>query len=204
MDTDPHTSLGTAARNGFVLASVAVALMVALMLVHRDGADAIATIAGFPADTPAESALRLALFCDTLLPIGYASAFCLLALDRAQGRASLATAVCLFTALGASADFLENGAAVYGTAIPALTVAKYGTLGIAAFLLGVLVNSPAPLDRLVALVMQVAMPLFLATILSGLLGAFTVWLFAPSLLGSFVLGALVSRPMTAQTTEAVR
>jgi len=178
----------------WALAAGAVSLMVILMLFVDGGTAAIATIAGFPGAPPPDFALRLALFCDTLLPIGYAAGFCLLAIDRAHGRWGLVGVVCLFTALGTGADFLENGFAVYGTPQPPLSVMKYGCLGVAAFALGALVRSPHILDRLAALLMQVGMPLFLAAIVSGILGRGAVWIFAAALLGSFLLGVAVARP----------
>lgn len=188
--------LASQARVGFVLASGAVLGMLVLMLSRPDGSEAIALIAGFPTGDVSDASRSIALACDTLLPIGYASGLVLLTLDRAGARVPLAMTTCAFTLVGVTSDFLENGFAVAGAPLYAFTVAKYGSLAIAGFLLGGLVWRTAPLDRLAAFVMQAGMPFFFAIILSGLLAEDTVWVFAVCLLGTFILGALIARPLS--------
>ena len=177
------------ARDALLLATFAVAAMVALMLFADGGPSAVAAIAGTPFTTVEPTVLRLALACDTLLPIGYGAGFCLLAFTLAED--ALAAVTCLFALAGVTMDFVENGAVVAGAPVFALTVAKYGLLGVTVFLLGTMLGDD-PIERLASLVARFATPFFLAFLLSGLGGEWTVWPFATMLMGSFALLALVA------------
>ncbi|MEM9199526.1 MAG: hypothetical protein AAGD12_16940 [Pseudomonadota bacterium] len=187
--------LAVDARRAIALAATSAGAMLALMTLRDDGAAAIATIAGFPAGEVSPLSLNLALACDFGLPVGYSAGFCLLALNRGGG--PLAYGVIAFTLAGAATDFLENGMAASGSPLFGLTLAKYGLLTVAAVLLGAVIRSDRPIDRLAALLFQIGMPLFFALLISGALGPATVWIFAPVLTGTFLLALLLPREVTA-------
>ena len=186
----PHAS---SARDALALAALAAVVIVCIMIFATGGMEAVATVAGMTAASADPFAVRLVLACDTLLPIGYGAGFTLLAFALSSpGDRALAIVTALFTFGGVACDFAENGFAIAGASVPAFTVAKYGLLGIAAFLLGAAMDGRNAVERLAAPVAKFVTPFFLAITITRALGEWTVWLFAPTLVATFALLALVA------------
>ena len=193
------------ARNALLLACAALLAMLFLIMFNPDGAAAVTAIGGLVSESaPNELALRLALACDTVLPIGYASGFCLLAFALGNRAAEPSNthvmAIVLMTALGVGADFVENGAALADQSLTQATVLKFGALGVALHFLGHALDLNVPTGRILRLLLCYVTPLFLAVVLSGLAGALTLWLFVLTLLGSFLMLAYYANGLAKDRT----
>jgi len=181
------------ARDALILSCIAMVCVLGLLLFGVDGPQAVATMAGAPTGKPALESLRLMLAFDTLLPISYGAGFVLLAVGFAGPRtpAALVFGSILFTAIGVSMDFLENGlamnAVIYG-ADPMLfaTILKYGALGISAVLLSAILEPRSAIGKLAVPVLRFVTPISLSVLLSGWGGESAVWFFVIILLGTFL------------------
>ena len=185
MNPAPH------ARDALAMASFAALCLLALLVVLPDGPLALARMAGVPGADASATSIRWVLAGDTLMPIGYGAGFVLLAFALGgAGRFALVTSG--FALTGVAFDFVENGAALAGTAMPMATVAKYGLLGIAAFLLGAGMDGRNAAERLARPIAKFVTPVFLAVTITKALGEWTVWLFVPTLVATFALLAAVA------------
>ncbi len=188
-----------AARDAFLLASAAMVCMLGLLLFGADGPHAVATVAGVPTGNPPASSLKMMLAFDTVLPLSYAAGFVLMGSGLARNKASqrLLLPLFLFVFIGVSMDFIENGiamgAAFYeGSIMPFATILKYGGLGIAAFILSVILEPKTMFGNLAIPVMRFVTPISLALLMSGVGGETAVWFFVLILLGTFLFLAAVS------------
>lgn len=194
---------------GFSLAVLGIGLMLLLMIFQPGGAEAIGAIGGQYGGPGSQAikqfAFRIALFCDTLLPIGYGCGFIGLALTAGTGFSArlLAVATIGLTVMGVGFDFMENalaaGYVLAGENLPSspglATIAKFGLLGAAAALLSFVLGSETGLQRLLQMAMRYIAPLLVAVLNSGFAGAFGGWLLVTSLAATFVLAAVVSHQM---------
>ena len=178
--------LPTGAAAGFALAVAGLAGMLALVLAGRG--DAVATIAGLGGGGADAEAMRWARAADTLLPIGYAAGFALLAAALSPGRAAAAGAVVALTVLGVAADFVENALAP----LPAATTAKFGALGAAGFVLVAMLPGGSALHGAARALGWVGTPVALAGIAAGVPLALDPLGFVLALIATFGLLGVVA------------
>ena len=181
------------ARDAFMLSSIAMVCVLGLLLFGTDGPQAVATMAGVPTGKPAMESIRLMLAFDTLLPISYGAGFVLLAVGFASSRTprGLVWATIVFTVIGVSMDFIENGlamnASIYGAEpVHFATIIKYGALGISAILLSALLEPKSAVGKIAVPVLRFVTPISLSVLLSGWGGETAVWFFVIILLGTFL------------------
>ncbi|MEM8822669.1 MAG: hypothetical protein AAGF30_03580 [Pseudomonadota bacterium] len=180
---------------GFLIAILGLASMLLIIALAPGGPAAVATIAGLDHGPAPIEALRLAAAADTLLPIGYTTGLCLLAIGLAadeRGRL-VAIAVIGLTVAGAVLDFLENGAALAGATAPGLTLGKYGALGTAAVILSGGLPQRTLWLRLTRFVVRWVLPFFLAAQVTGLPIFGAPVPFVLGLMGLFALVILAGR-----------
>ncbi len=187
------------ARDAFLMASAAMICMLGLLLFASDGPQAVATLAGVPTGSPSHATLKMMLAFDTVLPISYAAGFILLGsgLAKNEDTRRLLPPLFLFVFIGVSMDFIENGIAIgaafnNGAIMPFATILKYGGLGIAAFILSVILEPKSFLGNMAIPIMRYVTPISLALLLSGVGGETAVWFFVLILLGTFIFLAAVA------------
>ena len=153
-----------------LLAKIGIIGLLILGLTSADGYVAVAGIVGFDTSgTPTELSLRYVLGLDMLLSIGYAAAHCLLAFGLARSAAQFAVAgtVVLFVFAGLSFDFLENAAFLAGEAAASHSIAKFGFLAVAGFLLVSLLPLDTVLQGFARMLGQGIFPLMMVGMLAG-------------------------------------
>jgi len=187
------------ARDAFVLSCIAMLCILGLLIFGTDGPQAVATMGGIPAGKPAIESVRLMLAFDTLLPISYGAGFVLLAVGFAGSRTpvGLVFAAILFTAIGVSMDFIENGMAmnsVINGSDPVFfaTIIKYGALGISAVLLSAILEPKSVVGKIAVPVLRFVTPISLSILMSGWGGENVVWFFVIGLLGTFLFMTAVA------------
>ncbi|MEM9797732.1 MAG: hypothetical protein AAF919_14665 [Pseudomonadota bacterium] len=185
----------------FAVALAGLAGMLVLILSGPEGARAVAAIGGLLRDpVQATTLLKWAAAADTLLPLGYGAGFCLMAIGLARDPHdwALAGAAVLAAILGMTFDFLENGFVLANEPIGALTTAKYGTLGLAGFLIGCLIPTGTGLQAATRVGSRIVAPPALAVLIAGL-GPFSAPLpLILLLIVTFALLALTARQIAGQ------
>ncbi|MEL6587429.1 MAG: hypothetical protein AAFY65_16565 [Pseudomonadota bacterium] len=203
-EEQPDAGLLRAGAAALLLALFGLGAAAWLSLTQDGGADAVAQIAGLApsvVSVAVPDVLRLALALDFAVLLGYGAGFCLLgaALSYSRARAALAFGIATFTLLGVTFDLVENAMALTGAAAEVYSVVKFGTVGVAAFLLAS-AFPPNGWGNLVRVVGWVATPLALIAVLAGLPLAQDPLIFALTLGLAFAIVALAAM----MTARAIR